>query len=106
NYADLEEYVFRKFTHLYERLEEGKRLIDPSRFHEMRYEDLVRDPIGAMRELYAHLGLRDFDAVRPQVERYFADKADYKTNRYEQMPDLRARIEARWGNVIRRYGYG
>jgi hypothetical protein len=105
NYADLEEYVFRKFTLLYERLEQARRLIDPSRFHELRYEELVRDPIGEMRKLYDHLGLGGFDLVQPKLERYFAEKADYKTNRYEQTPELRARIEARWGEVIRRYGY-
>jgi hypothetical protein len=105
SYADLEAYVFRKFTHLYKRLEEGKGLINPSRFHELRYEELVRDPIGEMRKLYDHLGLGGFDAVRPQLERYFADKADYKTNRYEQSPELHGRIEERWGDVIRRYGY-
>jgi LPS sulfotransferase NodH len=105
NYADLEEYVFCKFTHLYKRLELSKSLIDPSRFHEMRYEDLVRDPIGEMRKLYDHLGLGGFDAVQPALERYFKDKADYKTNRYEQTPEMQARIEARWGDVIRRYGY-
>ena len=105
NYADLDEYVFRKFTHLYERLEKSKDRIDPSRFHELRYEDLVRDPVGEMRKLYDRLGLGGFDAVLPRIERYFVEKAGYKTNRYEQTLELRARIEARWGDVIRRYGY-
>jgi len=105
NYADLEEYVFRKFTHLYERWEAGRKLVDPSRVYEVRYEELVRDPIGEMKKLYARLGLGGFDAVQPELERYFAEKAGYKTNRYEQTPELRARIEARWGEVIRRYGY-
>jgi hypothetical protein len=105
NYDNLEEYVFGKFTHLYERLEQGKRRVDPSRFHEMHYEELVRDPIGEMQKLYAHLGLGGFDAVKPELVRYFAGKADYQTNRYEQTPELRSRIEARWGEVIRKYGY-
>ena len=105
NYADLEEYVFRKFTHLYERWEATRKLIDPSRVYEVRYEELVRDPIGVMRKLYEHLGLGGFDAVEPYLKHYFADKADYKTNRYEQTPELRDRVEARWGEVIRRYGY-
>jgi hypothetical protein len=105
SYDDLGEYVFRKFIHLYERLESGKRIIHPSRFHEMRYEDLVRDPVGEMNKLYTHLGLGEFSAVKPHLERYFADKADYQTNRYEESPEFRARIEARWGDVIRRYGY-
>jgi hypothetical protein len=105
NYDDLEEYVFRKFTHLYERLEAGRQLIAPSRFHEMRYEDLVREPIGEMQKLYNHFALGDFDSVKPRLERYFAEKADYKTNRYDQTPELRANIDARWGEFIRRYGY-
>ena len=105
DYEALDEYVFSKFTHLYERLESGKQRIEPSRFFEMRYEDLVRDPIGEMQKLYSHFALGDFDSVRPNLERYFSDKADYQTNRYDQTPELRAKIEARWGEVIRRYGY-
>jgi hypothetical protein len=104
-YDDLDEYVFSKFTHLYERLELGKQRIEPSRFFEMCYENLVRDPIGEMQKLYSHFALGDFDSVRPNLERYFSDKADYKTNRYDQTPELRAKIEARWGEVVRRYGY-
>jgi hypothetical protein len=105
NYADLEDYVFGKFTHLYERLEEGRKLIDPARFHEMRYEDLVRDPVGEMQKLYEHWQLGGFAEVQPRLERYLAGVKDYKTNRYEQSAEQRARIEARWGEVIRRYGY-
>jgi hypothetical protein len=105
NYEDLEEYVFRKFIHLYDRLESGKQKIHPSRYYEMRYEDLVHDPIGEMNKLYTHLALDDFNTVKPRLERYFAERADYRTNRYEQTPELRAKIEARWGEVIRRYGY-
>src|SRR5262249_1844361 len=105
NYADLDEYVFRKFTHLYERLEEGRKRIDPMRFHEMRYEDLVRDPIGEMQKLYEHLQLGAFADVQPPLERYLPGVKDYQTNRYEQSGEQRARIEARWGEVIRRYGY-
>jgi hypothetical protein len=105
NYADLDEYVFRKFMHLYERLDQAEKQIDPARYHEVRYEDLVRDPIGEMQKLYTHLRLCEFEAVKPKLEHYFADQAGYKTNRYEQSPELRAGIESRWGEVIRRYGY-
>jgi hypothetical protein len=105
NYTDLDEYVFRKFTHLYQRLEEGRKLIDPARFHEMRYEDLVRDPVGEMRKLYEQLQLGGFADVQPRLERYLAGVKDYKTNRYEESVEHRARIEARWGEVIRRYKY-
>ena len=50
-FAGLEEQIFETFTRMYAKLEETRHLVDDQHFHEMRYEDLVRDPIGAMREL-------------------------------------------------------
>jgi hypothetical protein len=85
-FAGLEEEVFSTFTYLYEKLEEGKALLDPAHFYELRYEDLVRDPVAQMRQLYTLLGLGGFDDV-------------------ERSPQLRAEIARRWGDVIRRYGY-
>jgi omega-hydroxy-beta-dihydromenaquinone-9 sulfotransferase len=104
-FAGLEEHVLRTFTHLYARLEEGRRLVPEGRFHELKYEDLVRDPLGEMRTLYDRLGLGGFEGVRPRLEAYLAANADYKTNRYELAEEVRAKVEQHWGDVIRRYGY-
>jgi hypothetical protein len=104
-FAGLDEHVFRTFEHLYEKLEEGKRLLRPGQFHELRYEDLVRDPVGEMRALYERLGLGGFEEVRPRLEQYLAGSRDYKTNRYALAPAVRAEVGRRWGDVIRRYGY-
>jgi hypothetical protein len=104
-FAGLAEYVLGTFTHLYRRIDEGRARVDPSRFFELRYEDLVRDPVGQMRALYGHLGLGDFENLRPHLERYLAATAGYETNRYQLSPELRAEVGRRWGEVIRRYGY-
>jgi hypothetical protein len=104
-FAGLEEYVYATFLRLYEKLEEGKKLIPAGRFHELRYEDLVRDPVGQMQLLYERLGLGGFEDVRPRLEKYLENLKGYETNRYEITPELRAQIGRRWGEVIRRYGY-
>jgi hypothetical protein len=104
-FAGLEEHVFATFTHMYEKLEEGRKLVEPSRFYELRYEELVRDPLGEMRNLYDHLGLGEFEAVRPRLEDYLVKNREYRTNKYDLPPNLRAEIARRWGDVIRRYGY-
>ncbi|HEY1860814.1 MAG TPA: sulfotransferase [Gemmataceae bacterium] len=104
-YAGVDEYVFQTFTELYSKLEETRSLIVPSRFHELRYEDLVRDPIGEMRLLYEHLKLDGFETVLPKMEQYLDQVAGYQTNRYELPAELREEITRRWGAVIKRYGY-
>jgi len=105
-FAGLEEYVFRTFTHLYARLEQSKPLLAANRFHELRYEDLIADPVGQMRLLYERLQLGGFDAFLPRLKTYLDAHAGYRTNRYPDLaPELRAEIERRWGHIIRQYGY-
>jgi hypothetical protein len=104
-FAGLEEEVFRTFLRLYDRLEEGRKLVAPERFYELRYEDLVRDPVGQVQALYEHLGLGGFEEARPRLEKYVAGLAGYERNRYELTAAARAEIARRWGAVIRRYGY-
>jgi hypothetical protein len=58
-----------------------------------------------MRKVYEHLGLGGFEAMRPKLEAYLATNRDYRTNKYDLAPELRAEITRRWGDVIRRYGY-
>lgn len=104
-FAGLEEHVYGTFLHFYERLEQGRKRLDPGRFYELRYEDLIHDPIGQMRELYEHLNLGGFEELLPRLERYLASVKNYATNRYELSPALESEINQRWGEVIRRYGY-
>ncbi|HEV3203266.1 MAG TPA: sulfotransferase [Gemmataceae bacterium] len=105
NYQGLEEYVFTTFLHLYEKLEEGKKLVDKSRFYELRYEDLIADPIHQMRALFDHLELGEFERVLPKLDDYLRSVEGYETNKYEITPEMRSKIAQRWGPVIRRYGY-
>lgn len=104
-YAGLDELVLQTFTRMYDRLEEGKKLLGPDQFYELRYEDLVQDPQGEMKKIYDHFRLGGFDAVLPCLQEYLASVKGYETNKY-QLSDLqRAEITRRWGDVIRRYGY-
>jgi omega-hydroxy-beta-dihydromenaquinone-9 sulfotransferase len=105
NYRGVEDRVYDTFLHLYDRLEAGKRLIPPSRFHELKYEDLIRDPRRELRKLYQHLDLGDFETLEPHLEKYLAETKNYATNKFELDPETRAEITQRWGRVIQHYGY-
>ena len=104
-HINLDEYVFENFLHLYARLEEGKKLIPAGQFHELHYEDLVRDPEEQLRQLYENLQLDEFDRLLPRLRDYLKNTAGYEKNRYTLDPAKQDAITARWGDVIRRYGY-
>jgi hypothetical protein len=96
-FAGLEEHVFATYSRVRGALDEARPILKPGRFIELRYEDLVRDPVGQMRSVYAELDLGDFERTRPHVERFAAMMKDYETNRYEVPEELRRRIAERWG---------
>jgi hypothetical protein len=97
--------VFANFIRMFDTLEQTRPLVAPSRFHELRYEDLVRDPIGQIRATYEHLDLGDVEPVLPRLQRYLAETAGYRPNRYQISSELRDTITQRVGQVISRYGY-
>jgi len=101
----LEEYVFSSFERMYRNFEEQKKLVAPGRFYELRYEDLVADPISQVRSIYEQLDLGEFSGVAPKLEAYFDQKRNYRVNKHNLEPALRDEITRRWGNYIGRYGY-
>ncbi len=103
--AGLEEHVFTTLNRMYDAFERDCDLLGPGQFCEIRYENLVADPVGQMRNVYAELDLGDFELARPAIEDYAASQKDYKTNRYQITPELREQITQRWGKFLKRYGY-
>lgn len=104
-YEGLDEHVFATLTRMYDAFEQDRELLAKGQFCEVRYEELVAGPVAQMRRVYQELELGDFEAVRPAIENYFADKKGYKTNRYEMTPELHAQITQRWATFIEQYGY-
>lgn len=105
-FRGLEEHVFSTFSHLYRRLEEGRRLVPAGNFHELKYEDLIARPVEEVARAYDVLSLGGFEELRRKLEAYLSTQAGYQTNRYAPLsPELREAIRRRWGDVIERYGY-
>jgi hypothetical protein len=103
---DLDTLVIDRYREMYDAYFEEKGLIPPERFHEIRYEDLERDPLGQVAHLYEALGLPGFEAARPELEHYVASLSDYKKNEYADLPaDLRQRVSTAWRRSFDVWGY-
>lgn len=104
-FEGLDEYVFETFERMFRQYDATRELIPAGRLYELKYEDLVADPVGQMRTIYEQLELGGFDQVQPAIDAYFAEQKEYKTNRYDQPEAERAEIRRRWLDYFQRYGY-
>ena len=97
--------VLSTFEQMHERLEATRGLVDPDRFYEMRYEDLVEDPVKQVETVYEYLELGDFKSIRPAVEKFAERSRRYQTNEYEQDPESRRIVTQCWSAYTQKYGY-
>lgn len=90
---------------MYEQFDDARSQLMANRFVEIQYEELIRDPVGHVAEIYRRLELGGFETARPLIEEYVAGTKNYETNRYE-LPDVdRDAVTHRWGEYARKYGY-
>jgi hypothetical protein len=99
------EYVLNTFARMYRAFDAARALIPSGHLHELRYEDLVRDPVSQLRDVYRALSLGDFGPARGAVEEHAARVRGHEPAAHVVTADERRTINDRWGEYFRRYGY-
>ena len=105
DFRSLDKDVYETLTAMYRKLQATQPLVNDKRFIELKYEQLVNDPVETMKTLYEQLELNNFQAVRPAFEQYAARSQKYKTNQYELTEEAREEISRNWQTFFERYGY-
>jgi omega-hydroxy-beta-dihydromenaquinone-9 sulfotransferase len=101
----LDDYVLDMFSRLTEDFEADKHLIPNDKLIELRYEDLVKDPIGNLRDLYARLKIDGFESARPRMQAYLDAQNEHRVSEYEMPAELKRKVIERLKPYIDRYGY-
>ncbi len=74
------------------------------RLHELRYEDLVKQPVAELDRLYLALELEGFDQARARVEPYL--KEAHRGQLYPELSEAdKARIQSRCARYMETFGY-
>ncbi len=102
----LEEYVIDCFQRMDVALQRDREKIDPGHFVELRYEDLIADPVAQVEAIYGQLRLGDFDYVRDVLVAWAAkEHREYKVNQHRLSAEHEAMIHQKWAGYFERYGY-
>jgi hypothetical protein len=100
------QYVVDCLARMYRAFFRQRGQIDPSRIVDIRYEDLVADPVATLEHIYRSLRLSDFDSVRPVIEQWVAEEhRSYRTNRHRLSDTDEATIRSAWKDYFGAFGY-
>ncbi len=91
---------------MYDAFLRDRKTVDDGRIVDIRYEDLVADPVATLEHVYRSLRLSDFDSVRPIIEAWSKDEhRSYKANRHQLSQTEQAAIESAWKHYFESFGY-
>lgn len=106
NHHGLEAYVIECLQRMYTAFHEQRGELDANRLIDIRYEDLIRNPVECLRGIYETLRLGDFDSVQPAIERWVeTEHRSYQANRHELPAQQDAMIREAWRDYFQTYHY-
>ncbi len=104
-FEQLEGFVLDNFVQLHRSFEQSRDQIRPDRICQVRYEDLIEDPVEGLRSIYTQLDLGEFDAVLPAIESHAAEMSKFEKNRFEPSAEETEKVDRHWSEFIERFGY-
>ena len=87
---EIDARIIWRYEILYDAFFEERDLIPDGRFHEIRFEDLERDPVAEIRRLYEGLDIPGFEVFRPALENYVRSKLELPQERVPEAPHFAA----------------
>lgn len=106
NGQPLDTRIIEGYKEMYDVFFEERPLIPAGQFHEICFEELEKDRMGQIRQLYQALNLPGFETMRPLLQRYVESLAGYQKNEYAELPPaLRSQIARAWRRSFEEWGY-
>lgn len=93
------------FSKMYEKFNEEQPLIPADNYTEVKFEELVVDPIENLRGIYDKLSLGDFSRTESRVKEYLETTKDFEGNKHNLSPEIERAIQVGCADYIQRYGY-
>jgi len=104
--AGIDDGILRRYVTMYDAYFDERALIPPGQLYELRFEDLLRDPIGKIFNLYDALGFGSFAALEPRLHAYVDSLRRYRQNDYIELGEKeRIRVVEEWRRNFEMWGY-
>ena len=106
NREAIDDGILRRYTRLHDAFFGQRGLIPAGLYHEIRFDDLERDPEREMESLYGALDLGDFGSLRPKLRSYLGTLKGYRKNAFEALDAAtRKTVAAAWCRSFETWNY-
>jgi hypothetical protein len=106
DFNDLEDLVLGRYEMLYDMYLQQRSLVPEGNLHEMSFESLTQDPVGAVEALYDALSLPNFEAAKAELGAYAGSLQNYRPNQHQGLSEpSAARVAERWSRFFSSWGY-
>ncbi|HWR63555.1 MAG TPA: sulfotransferase [Candidatus Thermoplasmatota archaeon] len=102
---EIEKQVVSNYIRLMNSFFEQKEQIKTDRFVEVRYEDLIVDPMKHIQRIYETLKIPGFETATPAMMKYLDRQSEYKTNVYSIDQRIVQHVDKNWKFTIDRWRY-
>ncbi len=101
----LKEFVIRSLPAMYASFESDRLGMNDTQIIDIKYEQLVKNPIASLEKIYEQLQLEAFEPVRNKMRAKSEGDRNYQTNKLELSSEDEQMILTEWGDYAKRYGY-
>lgn len=105
DHVDIDETILSVYERMMDDYLKDAESVPADRLVELRYDDLDARPMEAVEKVYSGLGLSGFEEAKGAFEAYLASVKSFEKNRFSYSNEAAARVEARLGRFIDRWGY-
>ena len=82
-----------------------KKLVPEGNLMEVRYQDLLENPIDELSSIYTKMDLGDFDKMKPVFNDYLSDKRGHKPAVYNTPENELNQLRKDWRFSFDEWGY-
>ena len=105
SHPDLDEFVISTYKTMYEKYYNDVHLIPEGNLIEVKYENLISDPVNELSQIYKKLSLPNFNFTRTYIKTYLESVRDFTTSSYNIKIEEQQRIYSEWHKYIDTMGY-
>ncbi len=102
---ELEDFIFELYVDMYKQFYKDLNDIPKNQIIEIKYEDLIANPIPELEKIYKELSIGNYEDIRSKIETYLDSLSDYKVGKYKISAKDKKRIYSHWHETIDRWGY-